>query len=223
MSIVTMKRKSNAIHSNVSKHGFYLQGKLRQPPHNDIRSPTYTRFKGADPVGVGSGSHCRVSGNAARACKHGYPILVHTDIYNTLQTVPNVSTQSQYAMVDQRFRKYTSGPLQKTVAVPPPSKSISEYNAYNVSCIMRKTPMVGEGNITNTNCPTVTNTNATTNTNTHCTTNTNTTKTTNKYIVANDTYLLKYKARCLTTPLPKKVWHTNTLTGNEPVPEGYYL
>lgn len=219
MSIVTMKRKSNAVHSNVSKHGFYLQGKLRQPPHNDIRSPTYTRFKGTAPVGVGSGSHCRVSGNAARACKHGYPIVIHTDIYNTLQTVPNVSTQSQYAMVDQRFRNYTSGPLQKTVAVPPPSKSISEYNADVVNCIMNKNPMVGEGNIT-TNCPTekTTNTNATTNT--HC--NTNTTKTTNKYIVANDTYLLKYKAKCRTTPLPKKVWHMNTLIGNEPV-QGYYL
>jgi hypothetical protein len=218
MSIVTMKRKSNAVHSNVSKHGFYLQGKLRQPPHNDIRTPTYTRFKGTAPVGVGSGSHCRVSGNSARACKHGYPIILHTDIYNTLQTVPNVSTQSQYAMVDQRFRNYTSGPLNKTVAVPPPSKSSSEYNADNVNCIMNKSPMVGEGNNATAHCPTKTNEN------TYCVSNrTNITKTTNKYIVANDTYLLKYKARCATVPLPKKVWHTNTLIGNEPVPEGYYL
>jgi hypothetical protein len=40
MSIVTLKRKSNAIHSNVSKHGFYLNGVLRNPPPTLIRTHT---------------------------------------------------------------------------------------------------------------------------------------------------------------------------------------
>jgi hypothetical protein len=195
MSIVTMKRKSNAVHSNVSKNGFYLQGKLRQPPHNDIRTPTYTRFKGPDPVGVGSGSHCRVGGRYARICKHGYPITIHTDIYNTLQEVPNVSTMSNFAMLDQRFRKYTSSPL--AVAVPSPSISQSEYNKDRVRAEMICSPMVGAGG--SNPC------------------NGETTKTTNKYIVADDTYLLKYTAKCVTAPLPRKVWHTNTLTGTAPL------
>jgi hypothetical protein len=201
MSIVTMKNKSNTIHSNISKNGFYLQGTLRQPPRNLIRTPTYTRMKGPDPVGVGSGSHCRVGGRYARICKHGYPIVIRQDIYNTLQTVPNVSTQSQYAMIDQRFRNYVSGPLQRNVAVPPPSNSVSDYMEETVQTVMNCSPLVGLGK-TNT-CPTKT---------TKTKTNTcQTTKTTNKYIVAYDTYLLKFKAKCKTEIVPKKVWHTNTL------------
>ncbi len=194
MSIVTLKRKSNTVHSNISKNGFYLQGKLRQPPHNDIRTPTYTRMKGAAPVGVGSGSHCRVGGRYARICKHGYPVVVRQDIYNTLQTEPNVSTKSQYAMIDQRFRNYVSGPLQRNVAVPPPSNTVSEYTEDLVQTVMNCSPLVGIGKTNPYSCQT--------------------TKTTNKYIVAYDTYLLKFKAKCKTETVPKKVWHTNTLIGS---------
>ena len=190
MSIVTMKNKSNTIHSNISKNGFYLQGTLRQPPLSLIRTPTYTRMKGPAPVGVGSGSHCRVGGRYARKCKHGYPVVIRQDIYNTLQTVPNVSTKSQYAMIDQRFRNYSSGPLQQNVAVPSPSDSLTEYTDNLVQSVMNCSPLVGKGK-TNFNCET--------------------TKTTNKYIVSYDTYLLKFKAKCKTEIVPKKVWHTNTL------------
>lgn len=198
MSIVTMKNKSNTIHSNVSKNGFYLQGTLRQPPHNIIRTPTYTRMKGPAPVGFGSGSPCRVGGRYARICKRGYPIVIRQDIYNTLQTVPNVSTQSQYAMIDQRFRNYISGPLQRNVAVPPPSNTLTEYTDNLVQTVMNCSPLVGLGK---------TSTCQSTKTNLPC----QTTKTTNKYIVSYDTYLLKFKAKCKTEIVPKKIWHTNTL------------
>ncbi len=211
MSIVTLKNKSKTIHSNISKNGFYLQGTLRQPPLSIIRTPTYTRMKGPDPVGVGSGSHCRVGGRYARICKRGYPVVIHQDIYNTLQTVPNVSTQSQYAMIDQRFRNYISGPLQKNVAVASPSNSFSEYIDETVQTVMNCSPIVGLGK-TNT-CPiTITNTKTNTSTKINC----QTTKTTNKYIVAYDTYLLKFKAKCKTETIPKKVWHTNTLMATAP-------
>jgi hypothetical protein len=100
-------------------------------------------------------------------------------------------------MIDQRFRNYVSGPLQTNVAVPSPSISESEHMNETVQKVMNCSPMVGVGNI---------------NPGLHqC----QTTKTTNKYIVAYDTYLLKYKAKCVTPPLPKKVWHTNTLIGAE--------
>jgi hypothetical protein len=114
-------------------------------------------------------------------------------------------------MIDQRFRNYISGPLKKNVAVPSPSNSFSEYLDETVQTVMNCSPMVGLGK-TNT-CPVTTNTNTSSNTpNTNC----QTTKTTNKYIVAYDTYLLKFKAKCKTETLPKKVWHTNTLTATAP-------
>lgn len=192
MSIVTLKRKTDAINSNVSKDGFYLQGKLRQPPHNIIRTPTYTRMKGTAPHGYGTGSNCRISKiPLSRACKNAYPIYIQEDIYNTLQTVPNRSTYSNFAMLDQRFRKYVYGPY--AVAVPPPSLDSSQQT-YNVTeNAMLCTPLVGKGSTNKCSGQT--------------------TKNTNKYIVDYTAYMLKYTARCRVPEIPKKIWHTNTLIG----------
>jgi hypothetical protein len=202
MSIVTLKRKTDAINSNVSKNGFYLQGTLRQPPHNLIRTPTYTRMKGTAPHGYGTGSNCRITEiPRARACKNAYPIYIQQDIYNTLQTVPNKSTYSNFAMLDQRFRKYIFSPI--AVAVLPPSMSSSEQTTALVENTMKCVPLVGSGSTTS--CPTATAKNA----KNSC----QTTKNTNKYVIDYATYMLKFSAQCNLPELPKKVWHTNTIIG----------
>ena len=200
MSIVTLKRKTKAIKSNVSENGFYLQGTLRQPPHNIIRTPTYTRMKGMAPAGVGTGSNCRISEiPLSRACKNAYPIYVQQDIYNTLQTVPNTSTYSNFAMLDQRFRKYVFSPY--AVAVAPPSLASSEQLYNVVESTMNCSPLVGKGKTNKCSGET--------------------TKETNKYIVDYAAYMLKYTAKCKTPELPKKVWHTNTLIGAASFPREY--
>jgi hypothetical protein len=192
MSIVTLKRKTDAINSNVSKNGFYLQGTLRQPPPNIIRTPTYTRMKGTAPHGYGTGSNCRISEiPLSRACKNAYPIYIQQDIYNTLQTVPNKSTYSNFAMLDQRFRKYVFSPI--AVAVPPPSISSSQQTYNMAESTMSCAPLVGSGSTNPCSGET--------------------TKDTNKYIVDYTAYMLKYTSKCKTPELPKKIWHTNTLIG----------
>jgi len=201
MSIVTMKRKSNAIHSNVSKNGFNLHGTLRQPPPTIIRTPTYTRMKGTASAGVGTGSKCRVTGIHSRECKNAYPIHIQITGPGTIQTEPNRSTMSSVPFLESRTRKYVSSPY--TIAVSPPSKSYEDYIQETNQKVMQCTPLVGEETKQGV-CVCLT------------------TKQTNKHIVSYDNYMLKLKSKCVEPELPVKVWHTNTLIGSEVMGIVYY-
>ena len=133
MSIVTLKRKSNAIHSNVSKNGFYLNGTLRNPPPTLIRTPNRTSMKGMDPRGYGSGSHCRVSGIYGRSCKKGYSVVIHTtDTICTPQTEVKKSTMNTRGQLSTRFSGIFYGAYPKSVASPPPSINASDVIQNNV-------------------------------------------------------------------------------------------
>ena len=188
MSIVTLKRKSNTIHSNISSTPFSLYGKIRQPPPNLIRTPTYTRMIGTAPVGTGAGSHCRVTGVTARVCKQGYPIRIQTTGTSLVQKEANKCTMSNRAMLETRFRKYVIGPLA-VAASKGPSKTDVERVEDNAKKVMNCSPLVDE--IGTHDCFT--------------------TKNTNKYKVTYDTYLIKLKSNCVKEELPEKIWFTNTL------------
>ena len=195
MSIVTLKKKSQAMHSQVSKKEFNINGTLRAPPHNIFRTPNYTRMKGPDPVGVGAGSHCRVGGREARVCKRGYPVnIINTGEY-TYQTVANKSTLSNGAMLGSRFRKFVIGPLAVVANYPTKdsSEQVADVVRKNTTCV----PLVGSEGST---AP--------------C----RVTKDTNKYEVTYADYMLKLKSKCTKPNLPVKIWHTNTLIGSCQVP-----
>jgi len=192
MSIVTLQRKSQAMHSQVSKGEFNINGKLRQAPHNIFRTPTYTRMKGPDPVGVGAGSHCRVGGIKARICKRGYPVNVQLTDVIVPQTVANKSTYSNVAMMEMRFRKFSHGSL--AIAAPYPSRTVTEYIENKARDVVNCLPLVGEVSKNLTRPCAVT-------------------KNTNKYVVPYNSYMLKLTSKCIKQN-PIKVWHTNTLIGS---------
>jgi hypothetical protein len=121
MSIVTLKRKSNAMNSNISKHGFYLNGVLRNPTPTLIRTPNRTSMKGLDAHGYGAGSKCRVTGVYGRSCKQNYPIVIHTTNCCTPQTEVKKSTMNTHAQLSTRFSGIFYGAYPKSVATPPPS------------------------------------------------------------------------------------------------------
>jgi hypothetical protein len=195
MSIVTLKKKSQAMHSQVSKQEFSINGTLRQPPHNIFRTPTYTRMKGPDPVGTGAGSHCRVGGIAAKICKRGYPVnIINTGIF-THQTVPNKSTYSNVAMLESRFRKYTHG--QYVVAATYPSISMEEYIKEKERKVMNCNPLIDE---TNSTAPCAI------------------TKEVYKHKITYGEYMLKLTSKCVQPSLPIKIWHSNRIYGCRPKP-----
>ncbi len=190
MSIVTLKRKSQAIHSDVSKGIFNINGVLRLPPPTLIRSPTYTRMKENSPIGHGTGSHCRVKGIQGKSCKNEYPIVIHrTDCY-TQQGVKK-STKSNKAMLDTRFVGIFHGSYPKSVHGGFPSKTNSDVIQESARNTMKCLPLVGE--VGQTNCVV--------------------SKNINKYKVTYSEYLLKLTSQCVKEPLPVKIWHTNTLIG----------
>jgi hypothetical protein len=194
MSIVTLKKKSQAMHSQVSKNEFNINGTLRQPPHNIFRTPTYTRMKGPDPVGVGAGSHCRVGGREARVCKQGYPVnIINTNIF-THQTVVNKSTYSNVAMLS-RFRKYTHG--EYAVAANYPSKTNEEYTKEKERKVMNCAPLVDD-RLSTAPC--------------------SVTKQVQKYKLTYGEYMLKLTSKCVKPSLPIKLWHSNKIYGCLPKP-----
>ena len=194
MSIVTLKKKSQAMHSQVSKKEFNINGTLRQPPHNIFRTPTYTRMKGPDPVGVGAGSHCRVGGIAAKICKHGYPVnIINTGIF-THQKVANKSTYSNVAMLESRFRKYTHG--QYAVAATFPSKSYEDFVKEQERKTMNCNPLFDDR---------------------YSTQPCNVIKNVHKHSLTYGEYMLKLTSKCI-PPNSNKIWHTNTLIGSIPMP-----
>jgi hypothetical protein len=200
MSIVTLKKKSQAMHSQVSKNEFNINGVLRQPPHNIFRTPTYTRMKGPDPVGVGAGSHCRVGGREAKVCKRGYPVnIINTGI--THQTVANKSTYSNVAMLS-RFRKYTHG--QFAVSSNFPSKSFEDYIKELERKVMNCNPLIDNGYSVEDN--------------EYSTAPCNVIKNMHKHKLTYGEYMLKLTSKCVKPSLPIKIWHTNTLIGSIPVP-----
>lgn len=129
MSIATLKKKSNAIHSNVSKHGFYLNGILRLPTHTIIRTPTRTILKGTAPTGYGTGSHCRIKGIDARYCKNKYPIVIHNTGTPEVQTGVKRSTMNTFGMLEKRYMGILHGTYPNTVVSGKPSISHSEYTS----------------------------------------------------------------------------------------------
>jgi len=189
MSIVTLKRKSNTIHSNISSTPFSLYGKIRQLPPNLIRTPTYTRMIGTAPVGTGAGSHCRVA--TSRVCKEGYPIRIQTTGTGLVQTKANKCTMSNRAMLETRFRKYVIGPLAVTSSKGP-SKTNADQLEDKTKKIINCAPLVDDKG-------------------TH---DCFTTKNTNKYKITYDAYLIKLKSNCVKEELPEKIWYTNSLIGS---------
>jgi len=103
-----MKRKSLAIHSNVSAKGFHIICTTRYPPPNMARSRSATSFQGKDPKGYGMGSRCIVRGDKSCGC-----------------TFPRIISHSQYSFSNRIFTsvckcKYeTVGPLQIIQACQP--------------------------------------------------------------------------------------------------------
>jgi len=132
MSIVTLKRKSNAIHSNVSKHGFYLNGKLRNPPPTLIRTPVRTSMKGTAPHGYGTGSNCRVTGIYGRSCKHSYNVVIRTTDCCTPQTEVKRSTKNTQGQLSTRFSGLFYGAYPKSMVADKPSKHSSDVTQNNV-------------------------------------------------------------------------------------------
>jgi hypothetical protein len=126
MSIVTLKRKSQAIHSDVSKNGFYLNGVLRLPPQNIIRTPTRTILKGTAPVGHGIGTPCRVKGILARSCGNKYPVVIHTTCCVDPQTGVKKSTMNTFSMLGTRYKGILHGAHPRSVVGGSPSKSASD-------------------------------------------------------------------------------------------------
>jgi hypothetical protein len=127
MSIATLKKKSNALHSNVSKHGFYLNGILRLPTHTLIRTPTRTILKGIAPVGHGTGSNCRIKGVYARYCTNKYPIVIHNTGTPELQTGVKRSTMNTWGMLEKRYMGILHGTYPNTVVAGKPSINQSEF------------------------------------------------------------------------------------------------
>lgn len=131
MSIVTLKRKSQAIHSDVSKNGFYLNGVLRLPPQNIIRTPTRTILKGTAPVGHGIGTPCRVKGILARSCGNKYPVVIHTTC-GDVQTGVKKSTMNTFSMLGTRYKGILHGAHPRSVVGGSPSKSASDITKESV-------------------------------------------------------------------------------------------
>lgn len=187
MSIVTLKRKSNAIHSNISKHGFYLNGVLRNPPPTLIRTPNRTSMKGLDPRGHGAGSKCRVTGIYSRSCNSGnYPIVIHSTNCCTPQTEVKTSTKNTHGYLSTRFSGLLHGAYPKSVAADTPSKSASDVTQNNVLNTLKCTIMENKESF---NCQI--------------------TKPTNKPTYSE--YMQTLKQNCNNSTKSIKVWHTNTL------------
>ena len=129
MSIATLKRKSQAIHSQVSKNGFYLHGVLRLPPQNIIRTPTRTILKGTSPVGHGLGTPCRVKGIRARSCGQKYPVIIHNTGYLEPQTGVKRSTMSTFSMLATRYKGILHGAHPRSVVGGSPSKNASDLTS----------------------------------------------------------------------------------------------
>jgi hypothetical protein len=126
MSIATLKRKSQAIHSNVSKNGFYLHGVLRLPPQNIIRTPARTILKGTSPVGHGTGTRCRIKGVYARSCGHKYPVVIHNTWSLEPQTGVKRSTMNTFSMLGTRYKGILHGAYPHSVVGGSPSKNASD-------------------------------------------------------------------------------------------------
>jgi hypothetical protein len=189
MSIVTLKRKSNAMHSTISKHGFYLNGVLRNPPPSLIRTPNRTSMKGIDPHGYGAGSKCRVTGVYGRSCKHDYPIVIHTTNCCTPQTEVKRSTKNTRGQLSTRFRGLFFGAYPKSVASPPPSINASDVTQNNVVDTL-KCKIVDNNEKQMFNCQI--------------------TKPTQHKTTYSE-YMQTLKQNCNNSTKPIKVWHTNVL------------
>jgi hypothetical protein len=189
MSIHTLKKKSNAIHSMVSKNGFYLNGKLRMPPPTLIRTPVRTSMKGNAPHGYGTGSNCRLTGIPGRSCKNAYPVVIRHGDCCTLQTEVKISTKNTKGMLSSRFSGILHGAYPKSVtASSKPSHDNSDVVQNNVQDTLK--------------CY---NENATNDSKTY--NNCYVTKTTGTK-VSYDTYMQNLKQNCNNDTKPVKVWHT---------------
>ena len=115
MSIVTLKRKSKALHSTginfntVSKSGvgFSLNGISRPVgavgPTNLGRSVTRTPFRGTVPIGWGGGSRCRIpNSNRARATKCG---VGHVKPNGDIDEYPLIVSNSGSCCIPQYLMK----------------------------------------------------------------------------------------------------------------------
>ena len=106
MSLATLKAKSLTMYGKPhSKHGFSLNGPLRQPSlgENLGRSVTRTPFRGPAPIGHGTGSRCRVSGWRARTCGDSYPLHIRRSSLGTPQTLVKRSTMNQKGLIETKY------------------------------------------------------------------------------------------------------------------------
>jgi hypothetical protein len=79
MSIVTMKKKTNAIKRShgVEKEGFSVNGKIRSLGPNVVkRQGVRTIFKGTVAVGNGGGGRCRINDRRLRCGRNEYPVVI---------------------------------------------------------------------------------------------------------------------------------------------------
>ena len=188
MSIVTLKRKSNAIHSNVSKHGFYLNGISRNPPPTLIRTPNRTSMKGLDPRGYGTGSNCRVIGIYGRSCKKGYSVVIHRTDDCTLQTEVKKSTMNTRGQLSTRFSGLFYGAYPKSMTSSKPSSNASDVIQNNVLNTLKCEEKINTSEMVNCQIT--------------------------KPIQHKTTYLeymQTVKPSCNNSTKPIKVWHTNLL------------
>jgi len=187
MSIVTLKRKSNAIHSNISKNGFYLNGALRHPTTTLIRTPNRTSMKGIDPHGYGAGSKCRVSGIYGRSCKTNYPIVIHTTGCCTPQTEVKRSTKNTHGQLSTRFSGLLHGAYPKSVSADKPTINSSDVVQNNVLDTLK---CFTEGEKQFFNCQI--------------------TKPVQQKTTYSE-YMQTLKQNCNNSTKPVKIWHTNLL------------
>ncbi len=119
------------MHSNVSKNGFYLNGVLRLPPQNIIRTPTRTILKGMTPVGHGIGTPCRIKGIYARSCGNKYSVVIHNTC-GDVQTGVKRSTMNTFSMLGTRYKGILHGAHPRSVVGGSPSKSASDITKESV-------------------------------------------------------------------------------------------
>lgn len=112
-----MKRRTAAIHSNVSAKGFHLQSTTRYPTPTLNRNRSATSCRGTDPMGHGMGSRCRVRGDRSCGC-----------------TFPKIITAPQFNFSNRTFNSVckcvhtTVGPLEVVPACPPLPQTPSVCN-----------------------------------------------------------------------------------------------
>jgi len=110
MSIVTLKKKSRALHtSHSTPDGFSLNGRVRLMGIGEHlgRSVTRTPFAGIGPKGHGGGARCRVGGMHARATKCGggpfHDVVSNSGSCHTPQTRIKKSSMTTSGMLAVRY------------------------------------------------------------------------------------------------------------------------